>query len=235
MVYHGTSCGLNLALWEPHLGLPIIQHTLRALLPGYSQCYMDTGEMFLNPPLHPDLRPFAGLDIPHINIRQDEEVWDQYRTRFWGRWDKNFMGLTDPPYRYLKLLINFKFTAYGERKYPLNPFQWSQVQLNLPGDESYTPKLSWVTKVRSDGHLASEVFIYVDDGQIIAHSELVCWQAEKIFCSTCNSLGIQDAPRKRTEPSLTPGPWAGTVAHTSNKEVAITVTHIKWGKKGVLS
>ena len=69
-----------------------------------------------------------------------------------------------------------------------------------------------------------EVFIYVDDGCIIAHSELVCWKAANKFCSICNSLGIQDASRKRTEPSLTPGPWAGTVAHTSNKELEITVT-----------
>ena len=102
--------------------------------------------------------------------------------------------------------------------------------MNLPGDEYYTPKLPRVMKVRSDGHLASEVFIYVDDGHIIAHSELVWWQAAKRFCSIFNSLGIQDASRKRTEYSLTPGPWAGTVEHTSNKEVAITVTHNKWEK-----
>ena len=41
MVYNGTSYGLSLALWAPHFGLPIVQHNLRALLPGYSQCNMD--------------------------------------------------------------------------------------------------------------------------------------------------------------------------------------------------
>ena len=41
MVYNGTSCGLNLALWEPYFGLTIVQHTLSTLLPGYSQCDMD--------------------------------------------------------------------------------------------------------------------------------------------------------------------------------------------------
>ena len=61
MVYNGTSCVLNLALWAPHFGLPIFQHTLRALLPRYSQCDMYVKEMFLNFPLHPDLRPFAGV------------------------------------------------------------------------------------------------------------------------------------------------------------------------------
>ena len=33
MVYNGTSCGLNLSLWAPYFGLPIFQHTLRALIP----------------------------------------------------------------------------------------------------------------------------------------------------------------------------------------------------------
>ena len=53
MVYNGTSFSLNLALWEPHFGLPIVQHTLRDLLPVYSQCDMDVGEMLLKSPLHP--------------------------------------------------------------------------------------------------------------------------------------------------------------------------------------
>ena len=43
MVYNGTSCGLNLALWAQHFVLPIFQRTLRALIPGYSQCNMDVG------------------------------------------------------------------------------------------------------------------------------------------------------------------------------------------------
>ena len=47
--------------------------------------------------------------------------------------------------------------------------------MNLLGYESYTPKLPWVMKVRSDGYLAIKVFIYVDDVRIIAHLELVCW------------------------------------------------------------
>ena len=85
-------------------------------------------------------------------------------------------------------------------------------------------------KVRSDGSLGSEVFIYVYGGLIIAHSDLVCWKAEKVFFPICNSLGIQDASRKRTEPSITPGPWAGTLAHTWNKEVMIIVTQVKCGK-----
>ena len=94
------------------------------------------------------------------------------------------MGLTESPYQSLQLLIHVKFIAYGERNDPLNPFQWSHTKMNLPGDKSYKPKLLWVTKVRLDGHLASEVFIYIVGGRIIAHSELVCWQEANISFPT---------------------------------------------------
>ena len=97
MVYNGKSCDLNIAFWAPYFGLPIVKHTPRALLPGYSQCDMDVGEIFLNFPLHPDLRPFAGLGITHIKSRPDKERWDQYRTLFWESWANNFVGLTDSP------------------------------------------------------------------------------------------------------------------------------------------
>ena len=93
------------------------------------------------------------------------------------------MGLTDSHYRSLQLLIYVKFIAYVDRNDSSNPFQWSHANMNLQGDESFAPKLPWVIKVRSDGHLASEIFIYVDYGRIISHSELVCWQAAKKFCS----------------------------------------------------
>ena len=48
MVYNGTECGLNKSVWAPHFGLPMVQQTLHSLLPGYSQCDLDIGEMFLN-------------------------------------------------------------------------------------------------------------------------------------------------------------------------------------------
>ena len=95
---------------------------------------MDVGEMFLNFPLQPDLRPFAGVDITLIKSRPDEEGWDQYRTIVWERWDRNFMGLTDSPYISLQLLIHVKFIAYGDSKDILNPFQRSHAKLHLPGD-----------------------------------------------------------------------------------------------------
>ena len=38
--------------------------------------------MFLKFPLHPELRPYEGLDMTNIKSRPYEEVWDQDRTKF---------------------------------------------------------------------------------------------------------------------------------------------------------
>ena len=48
IVYNGTGSGLNDTLWAPHFGLPDVRHTTRSLMPGYFQCDLDIGEMFLN-------------------------------------------------------------------------------------------------------------------------------------------------------------------------------------------
>ena len=85
-------------------------------------------------------------------------------------------------------------------------------------------------KVRSDGHLESEFFIYVDDGHIISQSELVCSQAA-ISPPICIPLGIKDVSRKRTEPYPILEPWAETVAHTCINEVVISIMEVKWGGK----
>ena len=119
------------------------------------------------------------------------------------------MGITHSPYISLQLLIHVKFIAYGYSNDQVNPFQWIHFKMNLPGDESYTPKLPWAMKVISDGNLASDVFIYVDYGHIIAHSELLCWQAANRVFSIFNSLVVRDASRKSMETSLPPGPMCG--------------------------
>ena len=85
MVYNSTSYGLNLALWEPYFCLPVVQHTLCTLLPGYSQCDMDVGEILINFPLHPELRPYSVVDVTNIKSRPDKEGWDHNRIRVWER------------------------------------------------------------------------------------------------------------------------------------------------------
>jgi hypothetical protein len=238
MVYNGTSCGLNDCLFAPHFSLPVIQLVLRSLNPGYHSADIDIGEMFLNFTLGEEVRPYSGVDISHIKLRrgdwdkaasapewwtsaQPPLEWEDQRTRHWERWCRNWMGLRDSPYRSLQMLLTAKVIAYGRRNDPGNAFGWKEVILNLPGSWDYDSTMPWVYKRTAEGHIASEIYIYVDDGKVTGVDLLRCWYAARQFASVCSRLGIQDASRKRTEPSLTPGPWAGSVLHTRDGLTAL--------------
>jgi hypothetical protein len=131
-------------------------------------------------------------------------------------------------------MIRLKMEAYGDRLVRTNPFHWEKVVWNLPGSPGYRSDLPWVMKVRWDGHLAAEVYVYVDDGRPTAHSAELCWAAARAICSLCTRMGIQDAARKRTPPSWTTGPWAGTIVHTDNDELVGMVSQKKWDKTKAL-
>jgi hypothetical protein len=52
LVYNGSCCGLNAAIWVPNFWLPFSRSAIRVLDFGYYSVDMDIGEMFLNFPLH---------------------------------------------------------------------------------------------------------------------------------------------------------------------------------------
>lgn len=170
MVYNGTGCGLNESVWAPHFGLPTVRHTLRSLKAGYMACDMDVGDMFLNFLLHEELKRMSGVDIATVrSSAKSDAAWEAGRPRRWERWCRNWMGLRDSPYRSIQHMIRLKFVAYGNKEDPDNPFQWDRVVYNLPGSTDYDSSKPWVMKLRRDGHLASEVYIYVDDGRATGH------------------------------------------------------------------
>jgi hypothetical protein len=72
------------------------------------------------------------------------------------------MGLRNSPYRSLQWQVRLKFELYGEWKDTSNLFHWNRVEFNLPGSRGYRSDLPWVMKIREDGHLAVEIFVYVD-------------------------------------------------------------------------
>jgi hypothetical protein len=204
MVYNGTSSGLNASLWAPHFGLPMVEHTLRSLLGGYHQADLDVAEMFLCFKIHPDLRPYAGVDVKLVKNKRPEP-WEVGRNRDFEAWYRNFMGMKDSPYRSIQMMLRAKVEAYGDRKQHDNPFGWDRVVLNLPGNPQFDSSLPKVMKVRKDHHIASEIYVYVDDARVTAWCKEECWRATCQFSRTLTRLGIQDASRKRTEASMKPG------------------------------
>jgi hypothetical protein len=190
-------------------------------MPGYCQCDLDIGEMFLNFLLHEELKRLSGVDIQYGRSTDPQHAaWESERGGRWERWCRNWMGLADSPYRSIQWLIRLKFETYGDHTCQANPYHWDRVVLNLPGVKGYRPDLPWVMKLRWDGHLATEVYVYVDDGRVVGFCREICWAAARRLASLCTHYGVQDKAAKRTFPTPTPGPWAGTVSHTDQHEVA---------------
>ena len=228
MVYNGTSSGLNDFLFALLFGLPVIHHALRSLLHGYHLADVDIAEMFLNFNLGIDLQSYSGVDLTPLRLQGTN-----WTAQHWERWRRNFMGMWDLPYRSIQLMIIAKVLAYGDHTDRQNPFHLEEIVLNLPGSSSYDPTLPWVFKVRYDGHLRCEIYVYVDDRKVTGWCKAACWSAASRFLKIMPRLGIQDAVRKRTEPSMTPGTWAGSVIHT-DKGVVLLVSNKKWEKSRAL-
>jgi hypothetical protein len=85
-------------------------------------------------------------------------------------------------------------------------------------------------KLGTNGLLAVEIFVCMDDGWPTGHSQELTWRAARAYGLGCLRQGIQDASRKRTLPTETPGPWAGTVTHTKGGCVLGMVSQEKWDK-----
>ena len=66
MVYDGTSSGLNDALWAPSFWLPNTESAMRMYDYSTYCVDMDLGEMFLNFPMDPAIRPYAGVDLTQL-------------------------------------------------------------------------------------------------------------------------------------------------------------------------
>jgi hypothetical protein len=118
------------------------------------------------------------------------------------------MGLKPSPYASVKGALRAKQKMLGNRHDSGNPFQWEKVQLNMPGSDDYDPKIPWIAKVMKDGRLAADIHQYVDDLRLTAPDKELAWRVSSRVAKMCIWLELQDAARKRREPSQTPGAWA---------------------------
>lgn len=144
------------------------------------------------------------------------------------------MGLKTSPNQTCQAMLVAEYVIRGNRLDGTNPFRWDVVRLNLPGSKGYDPRLPWVSKIRlSDGKIACDIFIYVDDLRITGPTKNEAWEAaHRVGCGLF-WLGVQDTSRKRRYASRTAGAWAGNVVYTTEEEVYVFVTKEKWTKEKV--
>jgi hypothetical protein len=226
MVYNGTSSGLNEAVWAPWFCLPTVENHLRAVQPGTHMIDIDLTEMFLNFMLDVKIRTVAGVDLTKIFV---EELTED-RKILWERWERLLMGFKPSPYLTTRELHRFHEFLCGHRNNPTNVFRWDRVVFNLPGSTEYVSNMPKVYRVRKDGTMAGDLFKYMDDLRCTAPSQLEAWAGARQICCRLAWLGLQDAPRKRSDASVTPRAWAGSIIHADKDTVTVLVSQEKWLK-----
>ncbi len=64
------------------------------------------------------------------------------------------------------------------------------------GIRFYDPCPPWISKLRSDGKVACDLFLFVEDERVTGPGKELTWQASHVLASKQSYLGIQDAGRK---------------------------------------
>jgi hypothetical protein len=149
---------------------------------------------------------------------------------FWERWERLLMGFKPSPYLTTCSMRRIESFLKGNSDDPENVFRWAYVILNLPGSPNYNPSKPWVYKVRSDGIMAGDLFIYIDDLRPTCPLEEECWLGSHQVGSRLTWLGIQDTPRKKCKASQRSGAWAGSVIHMDGGMVTVLISDAKWNK-----
>jgi hypothetical protein len=230
IVYDGTRSGLNSSLWAPWFPLPTIETHLRAVGIGTYMGDIDIGEMFLNFMLHPRIRPYAGLDLTPY-FREELSCIGKAPSVVWERWNQCTMGFKPSPYQAVQGILMAEEVILGDPGDPTNIFHWDEIALNLPGSPTYLLDRPWVSMVKGpDRTIACDLFIYVDDVKTTGRTFLECRAASRKVASTLGHLGLQHAARKRREPSVTPGPWAGSIVEAGGTSVVVMVSPERWTK-----
>ena len=229
MVYNGTSCGLNPAVWAPNFWMPTGLSATRVLDFNFCNVDVDLGECFLNFPLPLIFRHFSG-----INLKPFKEALgygDVSDSAFVTRWERCWMGFRPSPYYSVRFYYWAEEFGRGNPKEKGNPLRWDEVRLNLPGDHHYDPTYPRVMKWNlATDSIAGDVLAFVDDLRMSGMDEEQAWQVARQIVSRLQYLGIQDAPRKRRPSVRDPGAWAGGIFSTTKGKVTKKVSQEKWDK-----
>jgi len=229
VVYNGTASGLNEALWAPGFYLPNADAASRLLMYYSFTMDADLGEMFLNFPMDPAIRPFAGVDLSGIS-QHLTNPGPQGR-RVLERWERLFMGMKSSPYNAVRYFYWAEEFSRGNPVDEGNALRYDRVILNLPGMPEFDPTKPNVMKWNdSVDRLAGDIITFVDDLRASGYDRENAWQVARQITSRLQYLGIQDAARKRRPSSQSGGAWAGTIFEITKDTICKTVSQEKWEK-----
>ena len=231
VVLNGSSCGLTDALWSPNFWLPTSSTLIRCTSFGYKYVDLDLGEMFLNFPLHNDLKSYSGIDLTPFrgDLMIKNLIPSSYmHKRIIASWERTWMGMKISPEQAVRFYYLAEEFVRGNHREHNNPLRWDRIVLNLLGSKDYNPSYPCVYKW-DDVHerIAGDILAYVDDLRAIGFNLEEAWRIARWTASRLQYLGIQDAPRKRR---IDNGPWAGSVVLTTSTAVYKTVEQ-KSGRK----
>jgi hypothetical protein len=179
MVYNGTSLGLNDALWAPLFYLPTADAAGR-LLSFSSFCVdLDLGEMFLNFPMDPKIRPFTGVDLTQLAPHFEDQVGRKSNGKLFERWEHLFMGMRPSPYNAVRYVYWAEEFARGNPSELENAMGFDEVILNLPGDPKFDPTLPMVMKWNNlSDAIAGDVITFADDLRASGPDSESAWQVD---------------------------------------------------------
>jgi hypothetical protein len=100
------------------------------------------GDMFLSFWLHDELQRYCGVDL--TPLFPDEVPTGQ--ARLWETWTRPPMGLKPSPYQAVQGALVAKRITLGDPAHSTYVFQWSHLELNLPGSMSYRTGHPWLSK-----------------------------------------------------------------------------------------
>jgi hypothetical protein len=185
------------------------------------------GDMFLNFQLHADTVESTAIDLRPLELDKEK-----YPHRFMC-WQRNLMGFKSSPYNSVRMYLIAEEVIRGDRHDQRNAFQWDSLMLNLPGDPSYSPTESWISKRRADNSRASDFVCFVDDQRITGEGEERVAEAGHELSTRESYLGLQDKLRKvrHHRGSKRPGAWAGiNVVIEEDGSVAVMTSQEKWDR-----
>ena len=237
IVFDGTSCGLNEALWSPNFFLPTSRNASELLSFDSWMADADFSEFFHNFFCDEKIRCYSGVDTsclsPFLTANPRSPLMKSNQKHTEGlRWNRLFMGMKPSPYNAVRSYYWAEEFAKGDLRDSSNPFGFDSFSLNLPGMESYdtlkSKSLKWNSSLKMN---AGDVVTFVDDVRIVGSSKEHCRSVHRQFTSRVQYLGIQDAPRKYRPPSQDQaGAWTGTIFKINRNSITKSVSLEKWNK-----